>query len=364
MTIEERISDIEEEIRSTSYNKATQHHIGKLKAKLAQLKEDVIKRKSSGKKGAGFSVKKSGDATIVLVGFPSVGKSTLLNQLTDAGSRVAEYEFTTLNVTPGMMVYEGVRIQVLDIPGIITGASTGKGRGKEVLSIVRNSDLILIILEVKNLMCLESIERELYDVGIRLNQNPPKVRVTKTDRGGIKVSSTTSLSIDKKMIRGVLNVYGIHNAQVTIHEDINVDQLIDVVMKNRVYLPSITVLNKVDLVDDKNLGEIRSIIKKDILQISAEKNLNLDKLRKEIFRKLRLIRIYTKRQGQKIYSSKPLIMGEGSTVRDVCGKLHREIREKFRYAILSGKSAKFDSQVVGLNHVLEDKDVLSIVTER
>ncbi|MEA3254983.1 MAG: GTP-binding protein, partial [Candidatus Altiarchaeota archaeon] len=65
MTIEERISDIEEEIRSTSYNKATQHHIGKLKAKLAQLKEDVIKRKSSGKKGAGFSVKKSGDATIV-----------------------------------------------------------------------------------------------------------------------------------------------------------------------------------------------------------------------------------------------------------------------------------------------------------
>jgi len=361
MTIEERIRDIEEEIKKTPYNKATQHHIGKLKAKLAQLKEDLI-RKKSGKKGTGFSIRKSGDATVALVGFPSVGKSTLLNQLTDARSRVAEYDFTTLNVIPGMMDYKGAKIQILDIPGLIVGASSGRGRGKEILSIVRNSDLILILLDVNNPMHLETIERELYDVGIRLNQKRPRVSIKKIDRGGIRVSSTVSLGIDKKTIREILNMNGIHNAQVTIHEDINEDQLIDIVMKNRVYLPSIIALNKIDLIDDKKLEEIRSGIKKEVIQISAEKGLNLDKLKREIFKKLEIIRVYPKRHGQK--PDRPLIMKRGSTVGDVCEKLHKEIKEKFKYAILSGKSARFDSQIVGLNHVLEDGDVLTIVRER
>ena len=78
MGIEDKIKSIEEEIQKTPYNKATSHHIGKLKAKLSKLKEESLQRSSGGSKGQGFHVKKSGDATVVLVGFPSVGKSTLL----------------------------------------------------------------------------------------------------------------------------------------------------------------------------------------------------------------------------------------------------------------------------------------------
>jgi adenylate kinase len=108
--IEEKIKAIEEEISKTSYNKATSHHIGKLKAKISKLKEEQIKRSSGGSKGEGFHIKKSGDATAVLVGFPSVGKSTLLNELTNAESKVGAYEFTTLEIIPGIMEYNNAQM--------------------------------------------------------------------------------------------------------------------------------------------------------------------------------------------------------------------------------------------------------------
>ena len=103
-------------LRKRPYNKATSHHIGKLKAKLAKLKEESLQRSSGGTKGQGFHVKKSGDATVVLVGFPSVGKSTLLNNITNAESKVGAYQFTTLDIVPGVMEHKNAKIQVFDIP--------------------------------------------------------------------------------------------------------------------------------------------------------------------------------------------------------------------------------------------------------
>ena len=162
MGSEEEIREIEEEISRTKYNKATQKHIGVLKAKLARLREgdEVEARKS--KAGAGYSVKKSGDATVLLVGFPSVGKSTLLNCLTNADSRVGHYDFTTLDVVPGVLEYNGARIQVFDVPGMVEGASRGKGRGKEILSVIRSADLVVIIVEAGKPGQIESLRKELF----------------------------------------------------------------------------------------------------------------------------------------------------------------------------------------------------------
>src|SRR4030043_612383 len=109
--IEKQIKEIEDEIFKTQKNKATEHHIGKLKAKIAHLREVADKRKSAGAKGKGFTIKKSGDATVGLIGFPSIGKSTLLNKLTDAKSRVGDYDFTTIDAIPGMLLYNGAKIQ-------------------------------------------------------------------------------------------------------------------------------------------------------------------------------------------------------------------------------------------------------------
>ena len=104
-TIDEQIKSLEEEISKTKYNKATQGHIGKLKAKIAALRERQEKAQAHAKSsggGPGFEVKKSGDASVALVGFPSVGKSSLISQLTDVESDTGNFAFTTLTCIPGL----------------------------------------------------------------------------------------------------------------------------------------------------------------------------------------------------------------------------------------------------------------------
>jgi ribosome-interacting GTPase 1 len=135
MGVVERIAEIENEMNKTQKNKATAKHIGLLKAQLAKLRRELIEPKSSaGVKGEGFDVAKTGDARVGFVGFPSVGKSTLLSNLAGVYSEVAAYEFTTLTTVPGVIKYKGAKIQLLDLPGIIEGAKDGKGRGKQVIA--------------------------------------------------------------------------------------------------------------------------------------------------------------------------------------------------------------------------------------
>ena len=352
-TTEERIQEIEEEIRDTKYNKATQHHIGKLKAKLAKLKVQSAK-KSAGAGGLGYAVKKTGDATVCLVGFPSVGKSTLLNQLTNAKSEIGAYEFTTLQVVPGVMKYQGAELQLLDVPGLIKGAAEGKGRGREVLAVIRNSDLVLLLVDSQNLDQKQIMVDELLKANIRINEKQPDIQVKKKSRGGITIASTKKLKLDKQSIHTILAEFNYHNADVLIREDINLEQFIDFLAGNRTYLPALFVVNKSDLA-------AKQPAHRDTVYVSALSGEGLAKLRTQIFRKLGLIRIYMKKQGKKPDYDEPLIVKKGSTIGDVCNGLHKNFYKDFRFAHIWGPSARFGGQQVGLNHALKDEDVLTIL---
>jgi len=149
MSVVEKIADIESEMARTQKNKATSAHLGMLKAKLAKLRRELLTPVGGGGgKQEGFEVQKTGNARVGFVGFPSVGKSTLLTNLAGVHSEVAAYEFTTLTAVPGVIQYKGAKIQMLDLPGIIEGAKDGKGRGRQVIAVARTCNLIFIVLDV------------------------------------------------------------------------------------------------------------------------------------------------------------------------------------------------------------------------
>lgn len=363
MALEEDIKAIEEEISKTKYNKATECHLGRLKSKLARLRDEVQKRASSKTGGEGFSVKKSGDASVVLVGYPSVGKSTLLNSLASTESAVAAYEFTTVGVVPGAMEYKGATIQILDLPGLVRGAASGRGRGKEVIAVIRNADLAVILVDVFQLVHYDVLVEELNEAGIRVNSRPPDVTIKKKARGGINISSTISLDLDEDTIKSILGEYRIHNANILIRENITIDQLIDVVLGNRKYIPAIVVINKIDLADEYTLRECKEKFP-DALLVSADKKVHIEELKEKLYEKLGFIRIHLKPQGKPADMDEPLIVRYGYTVGDICDKLHRDFKKRFRYAQVWGLSAKHEGQRAGLDHMMSDNDILTIVLRK
>ncbi len=362
MGIPERIKEIEDAMRKWQYNKATEHAFGVAKAQIARLREKMEKEVAKKGKGSGFMVKKSGDATVVLLGFPSVGKSTLLNKLTSAKSKTAAYAFTTLDVIPGVLQYNQAKIQILDVPGIVSGAASGRGRGKEVLAVVRNTDLILILIEALHPEHCQAILQEISDVGVRINQSPPDVKIAKKSRGGIDISTTVAVDISKETLKEILKTFRISNADVVIRSPITIDSFIDVIEGNRSYIPAIIVVSKFDLLDEHQQQTLVEHLNPD-LAVSAEKNINIERLKEMIYAKLRFIRVFLKEVGKKPDLKEPMIVRKGTTIENICNRIHRDFVKKFTFAKIWGKGAKFPGQQFrNIDKKLEDGDILEIHT--
>ena len=287
MSLVAKIEDIESEIARTQINKQTMAHLCSLRAKLAKYKRELVAdpKGGGGGPGEGFDVRATGDARVGFVGFPSVGKSTLLTSLTDVASEAASYEFTTLTCIPGIKYWKGAKIQLLDLPGIIEGARDGKGRGRQVIAVARTCSCLIIVLDaMKDIAQKKIIERELEGVGIRLNKQPPDIRVEKKVSGGINFAATCKLThLDEDSIKAprpgprltthgrrrlaspthprhvrdtsgpraaqaILTEYRIMSATVRINCDATPDDLIDAIEGNRVYMPCVYALNKIDAI--------------------------------------------------------------------------------------------------------------------
>lgn len=365
MSIVQKIKDIEDEMAKTQKNKATSYHLGILKAKLAKYKRELLipgGKGGGGGAGEGFDVTKTGDARVGLIGFPSVGKSTMLTKLTGTFSAVAGYEFTTLTCVPGVINYKGAKIQLLDLPGIIEGAKDGKGRGRQVIAVARTCNLILITLDsMKPMTHKKLIEHELEGFGIRLNKTYPNITFRRKEKGGINFTHTVAPThLDLETVKAICSEYKIHNADVCLRYNATADDLIDVIEGNRVYIPCLYALNKIDAISIEELDLLDQI--PHYVPVSAHLEWNLDELLERMWEYLNLYRIYTKPKGQIPDYSAPVVMrAVNCTVENFCNRLHKGIMKQFKYALVWGSSVKHNPQKVGKEHVLNDEDIVQVI---
>jgi len=369
MSVLQKIADIEHEMSKTQKNKATNGHLGLLKAKLSKLRASLISEGTTGSGGggatiAGFEVSKTGDARVGFVGFPSVGKSTLLNKMTGAESEVASYEFTTLTCIPGIFYHKGAKIQLLDLPGIIEGAKDGKGRGKQVISTAVSCSVILVVLDVmKPLAQKNKIEYELEGFGIRLNKKPPNIQFKKREKGGMAISVAPGCELidcDEDALKSVLQEYRLLNCQLRICCNATVEEVIDVIEGNRKYCPCLYVMNKIDQITIEELDLISEIPHH--VPVCAHHEWNLDGLADKIWEYMALYRIYTKPKGQiPDYTAPVILPADRNRMEDFCQRIHRSLLAQFKCALVWGQSVKHTPQRCGKEHRLMDEDVVQII---
>ncbi len=281
-TTEEKIKALQKMISSAPKHKGTENLLKQLKQKLSKLKQASIK--AAKKASYQISIKKEGAAQIVLVGMTNTGKSLLLSKLTNAKPEIAEYLYTTKLPEQGILDYNGIKLQLIEIPAI-TENFVYTSKGPFLFGLVKQSDLVLLILDSLN-----------YEEQLNFLHN-------ELEKGNV----------------------------------------------NNKFL---YVVNRCDLNDIGN---------EKYLCVSALTNLNLELLKQRIWENLDVIAVYTKMPGKK-KDFPPLALKKGSSVRDLAEHIHKDFVSKFRFARIWGKSVKFDSQTVGLDHILTNNDVVEFHT--
>jgi ribosome-interacting GTPase 1 len=331
-----------------------------IKTKLAKFRELLRKEAEKKKGGYSLAIKKEGVAQVILVGPPNTGKSLLLSKITNAKPDIANYDFTTTKPEVGIMDYETVKIQVVEIPAVVKDMSF-KGKGPQFFSIVRNADLIIIVTDVMS--DLKLFFDEFGKADIRLNEKKPGIRIKKMGTGGFEFVGQNLIKGDIKKVTKVLRDANIHNALVEVFEEAKLEDFKNAIKESLAYLPAFIVLTKGDLPGTEYAVEElkKKYSKFDVVPVSLIKDINIDMIKKMIWEKLNMIRIYTKEPGKKVKKDDPVCLKKHKrTVKDLALHVHKDFVKKFEFARVWGKSAKHHGQRIGLEHELEDEDIVEL----
>ena len=345
-TREERIIALEKMISHCPKHKGTENLLKTLKERLAKLRKE---QEATRKKGRSEGISKEGAAQVVVLGYTNTGKSLLIKNLTNADPKISEYPFTTTKPLPGMIDYDGAKIQIIDTPSLLHYSEDKNGeRNRAILGIARNADILILIARTKQelLELLSLVE----SYGFKINKKKPDIIIRKNPKG-VSIIGEELVKENDRILR-ILQDMGIKNIEIIVKEPCSIEDILLVLNQNIRFIDAILLVNNPGCKEINREGDII------ILDINNPQHLEV--LKREIWERLGLVRIYTKEPGQEPKMDIPVVIKKGDTLREVAQQLHKDFVEKFRYARIWGKSSKFPGQKVGIDHIPMDKDIVEI----
>ena len=309
----EKIMALQEMLAVMPKHKGTDHLKAQLRSRMSKLMEELEgpSRGSRLAKVEPFSLPKQGAGRATLIGATNVGKSSLLSRATGAHSKVGSYALSTLEPVPGMLSFEDIRIQLVDTPPITNLSNQGRMYG-----LLRMSDVLVVVvdLSMEPVSQVVAVFQALEEWGFLLLGKDNDHRDS-----GSELAKPVIIIGNKADIPGNLDTF--------------------------------------QLLDSEFGGSYP------VLMVSAEEEVGIDELGEEIFRALGVIRIYTKSPQQKreeLVRSAPFVLLQGSTVGDASAYVHKDLLHSLKYAVLWGRSGRFEGQHVGRDHRLQDGDLIEL----
>jgi small GTP-binding protein len=307
-TAAEKISALEDMLALIPKHKGTEKMQADLKRRLSRAREEAQKKGKAGARGTTYHVPREGAGQVVLVGPPNSGKSTLLGLLTNAMPEVGDYPFTTRKPLPGMMDYENIKLQLVDLPPIAPEWTEGW-----VYALIRNADLVLILVDLASDAVFDQVEEirnELANHKIRLLRQASDIS---PDGGDI---SKRALLVGNKADAAGAKERGTFLAELYV-------------------------------------GDFP------VLTVSAASGSHLDTLRRALYEGLGVLRVYTKSPGKKPEHEAPFVLKQGATILEVAEAVHKALAAGLKFARVWGAET-FDGQRVTRDYVVQDGDVIEL----
>ncbi len=330
--------------------------------KIAAAKADVEKAKEQASKrggGPSLNVKKEGAGQIALVGMANTGKSTLLKALTGVDVAIAPYPFTTVEPEIGMMPYEGVQFQIVELPGLMEGASEGKGNGTQLISIARNADVIALVINAATAVDeLKILYDEFRKSKVILTREKPRIEIRETEFKGITIAGKSFLPMGEIEFVAFLKSQHIHNAEIVLSETVTYDKVLEVLDNGYAYKKSVVLVNesvaKLPEPLQQALSKNWTIAK--YAELGEHERIDLKTL---LFSKLDRVIVYTKKPGEKADQVAPLAVPRGTTIGKIAELVHKDIAKNIKFARVWGRT-KFAGQRVPMDYELQNYDTIEL----
>ncbi len=306
-TIPEKVAALEEMLAIMPKHKGTDHLRAKLRTRIAKLTEASERRLAT--KRTSTVIPREGAAQVAVIGLPNSGKSQLVATITNASPPVADYPFTTRSATPGMMEFENIKIQLIDTPPLAP-----QSVNFWMPTLLRRADALLIMVDLADApeAQMEAIIKQLEKMRIML--------------GGEAKEDSESITWHKKALI-IGNKLDLDNVQA-----------------------GYTALNNKKNRYGKQLP---------LIAVSAKQGMGLEELKLRLYQILDVIRVYTKAPGKKAVFTDPVVLPRGSTLEDAAAGVHKDFRDRLKYARLWG-SGKHDGIMVKRDHIMQDGDIIEL----